>query len=336
MAVVLAGTGRHLTERVVPSAEIEAAVGRPAGWAAQRVGILARPVADPEVRSWHLAAAAGRAALADAGISAAAVDLLLVHASVPELYYPDVAWYTARDLGIPDHAAVLGLRAACAGFLAGLRTAEQFLLGGGAPTVLLICTERRHAPGMRYTHSAVLFGDGAGAAVLRRDAAAGGGLRGVVLGQRADRADRAVMANPFLEQAAWSQAGAGLTGEGMLPPLGGDVAYWDGPDIFQSAVLCMGEATERVLAQTGLSVGDIDHFLYHQANHKILKSRLRNFDIPPERAPTNIAEVGNISSATVPVLLDEGRTSGRIRRGELVLMGAFGVGYTYGAAVLEV
>ena len=105
---------------------------------------------------------------------------------------------------------------------------------------------------------------------------------------------------------------------------------------FQNAVLRMGEATESVLSACELAVSDIDHFLYHQANFKILKSLMRNFELPRERVHTNIATVGNISSATVPCLLSAGIASGRIQPGHRVLMAAFGVGYTFGAAILEV
>jgi len=335
MAVVLAGTGHALPDTVVPSAVVEAAAGKPVGWAMKRVGIRERRACAPSERSWHLGTRAARAALDDAGLSAADVDLLLVHSSIPELHYPDIAWYVARDLGTPPSATVMGLRAACTGFLAGLRTAEQFLLGGGARCALVVCAERMHAPMRGYPTAAVLFGDGAGAAVLRRGAR--GGLRSIVLGQRADKADRCVGANATLPRAGWPDAAAELPGawpDG--PPPGGAVSFWEGRDIFQHAVLCMGEATEQALSAASLSTGDVDHFLFHQANAKILKSLVRNFSLPAERTRTNIETVGNISSATVPVLLDAGRRSGDISPGDVVLLGAFGAGYTYGAAVLEV
>ena len=333
---VLAGTGHYLPERVVPSSEVEAAAGKPPGWAVKRVGITERRAARPDELSWHMGTAAAADALARAGKTAGEVDLLLVHSSASELYYPDVAWFLARDMGIPDTATVLGLRAACAGFLSGLKVAEQFLKTGAARCVLLVCTERMFRPAQSYERSAVLFGDGAGAAVLV--AGTSGGLQHVHIGQRSAGADRSVMANPMLDPGGRAAVCPDLPAEweGRPLPADGSVAFWEGRDIFQNAVLRMGEATEAALAACDLSVPDIDHFLYHQANFKILKSLIRNFDLPTERVHTNIATVGNISSATVPCLLSEGIASGRVQSGQRVLMAAFGVGYTFGAAILEV
>lgn len=165
-----------------------------------------------------------------------------------------------------------------------------------------------------------------------------GGLRHVGLGQHSAGADRSVMANPLLDPAGWSAVSPDLPqewAEGPLPA-DGSVAFWDGRDIFQHAVLCMGRATQDALAACALTADDIDHFLYHQANAKILRSLVRQFSLPDARVHTNIATVGNISSAAVPSLLSAGLASGAIRPGERVLMAAFGVGYTFGAAVLEV
>ncbi|MFT5683959.1 MAG: 3-oxoacyl-[acyl-carrier-protein] synthase-3 [Myxococcota bacterium] len=333
---VLIGTGHYLPARIVTSAEVEAAAGKPPGWAVKRVGIEERRVAAPDELSWHMGTHAARDALKRAGKSAADIDLLLVHSSASELYYPDVAWFLARDLGVPDSATVLGLRSACAGFLGALKVAEQFLKTGSAKCALIVCTERMFRPAQSYERSAVLFGDGAAAAVLV--AGTSGGLRHVHLGQKSAGADRSVMANPLLHPDARAAVCPDLPGEwaDRALPEDGSVTFWEGRDIFQNAVLRMGEATEAALSACGLTVPDIDHFLYHQANFKILKSLMRNFDLPRERVHTNIATVGNISSATVPCLLSQGIASGRIQPGQRVLMAAFGVGYTFGAAVLEV
>lgn len=333
---VLVGTGHYLPPRIVSSAEVEASAGKPAGWAVKRVGIRERRVAAPDDLSWHMGCRAAEAALADAGASADEVDLLLVHSSASELYYPDVAWYIARDLGVPDTATVLGLRSACAGFLGAVNVADQFLKTGASRCALVVCTERMFRPSQSYDRSAVLFGDGAAAALFRPGTA--GGLQRVHLGQRSAGADRSVMANPLLHPDGRAAVCPDILTEWADRPLpeDGSVTFWEGRDIFQNAVLCMGEATTAVLDACGLTVADIDHFLYHQANFKILKSLIRNFDLPTDRVHTNIATVGNISSATVPTLLSQGLGSGQIRSGQRVLMAAFGVGYTFGAAVMEV
>jgi 3-oxoacyl-[acyl-carrier-protein] synthase-3 len=213
--------------------------------------------------------------------------------------------------------------------------ANQFLQTGAANHVLIVCAERMFRPAQSYPASTLLFGDGAGAVVL--GAAASGGFRHVHLQQRSQGADRSVMANPLLHPRGRSAVSPDLASEweGREAPEDGSVTFWEGRDIFEHAVLCMGEATQAVLTACGLEHDDIDHFLFHQANHKILKSLIRTFDLPEERVHTHIRRVGNISSASIPCLLSQGLARGRICRGQRVLMAAFGVGYTYGSAILE-
>jgi 3-oxoacyl-[acyl-carrier-protein] synthase-3 len=329
------GAGHHLPEAVVPSTELEPGQGYPAGWAKKHVGILERRKAGAEELSWHMGQAASEMALDRAGVSASEVDLLLVHGSCPELYYPDAAWFLAHALGVPDAAFVLGFRGACAGFLSGLEVVRAFLESGRATTALLVCPERMFRPAQAYDRSALLFGDGAAAAVVRMGE--GRGLRFLRVQQESEHAARCVLATSVLEPGERAAVGAELeeTWRDRHAPEG-IVGFWDGGHIFEHAVEHMGEAAMAALEETGLGMDEIDHFLFHQANAKILRSLIRYFELPRERVHSNIATVGNISAATVPFLLSEGLASGRIRSGQRVLMGAFGAGYTYGAAILEI
>lgn len=336
--LTLLGVGHHLPSDRVPSAALEPLHGYPPGWAAQHIGIRERRTAPDEVLSWHLGVAACRPALERAGVTAADVDLLLVHGSCPELFYPDAAWFIARDLGVPDTATVLGFRAACAGFVAGLRIAEQFLRAGGATTALVVSPERMFRPSQGYDRAALLFGDGAAAAVVRLGMERG--VRYLALGQRSADAHRCLLATTALAPASRGAVHPDLAahwGPGARPePEDGNVGYWDGGHIFQSAVTCMGDASLGALAHLGLGLDDVDHFLFHQANAKILKSLVRNYELPEDRVRSNIGTVGNISSATVPVLLSQGLETGAIVPGQRVLMAAFGAGYTWGVCLLEV
>ena len=280
-----------------------------------------------------MGAEAARRALAQAGMAASEVDLLLVHTSISELTYPDITWLLARELGLREDTVIMGTRAVCAGFMPSLHCAEQFLRAGAARSALVVCTERLFAATQGNPTSAPIFGDGAAAAVFV--AGPGPGLQAFVVRNRPQGMASGLMVNQHLPEAAWALACPDLE-RPVDHPVNADVSYWLGRDIFENAVQCMGDNLLDALAQAGLSMGDIDHFLLHQANHKILASVARRCGLPADRVHGNIARVGNISSATVPCLLSEGLQSGRIQRGDRVLMAAFGLGFTSAAAIMEV
>lgn len=333
MSLTLLGAGHALPEGVVDSDALEGRFGFGPGYGPRHLGIRQRHVAAPDERSWHLGARAARAALAQAGAEPGDVELLLCHASCPELQYPDIAWFVARELGLRPTARALGIRAQCAGFVAGLDEAAAWLGSGRVSNVLLVCAERMHRPALAYDRAALLFGDAAAATLL----GPGEGLRYLEQRQEAAWADRCMMATGNLEREAWPVACPELPEhwtERAIPEDGG-VGFWDGGHIFQHAVLGMGEGTERALAALGLARDQVDHYLYHQANGKILRSLVHNFDLPAERVRSNVERVGNVSSATVPLLLSEGIADGSIRRGQRLLLGAFGAGYVTATAIWE-
>ncbi|MCB9745667.1 MAG: ketoacyl-ACP synthase III [Alphaproteobacteria bacterium] len=335
MSLRLLGAGHALPERVVPSSEVERAAGFPEGWALKHVGIAERRVCGPEELSGQLGARAARAALALAGVAASDVDLLVVHSSCPEVYYPDPAWFIADLLGLDAGCRVFGLRAQCAGFIAALDLCAQYLSTGAARRALVVCAERMFRPAQGYDRAALLFGDGAAAAVL----GPGDALKHLELTHGAQHADRCLLATPALEREAWDTLNPELAehwaGPERHPPASGQVGFWEGGHIFRSAVEGMGEGTLRALSALGLAPEDIDHFLYHQANAKILRSLVRYYELPADRVRSNVRRVGNISSATVPLMLSEGLEAGEIKAGQRLLLGAFGAGYVTGTAVLE-
>lgn len=333
MSLSLLGIGHALPPDTVASEALEPRHGFPAGYSRKHLGIHQRHVAAPEQRSWHLGAEAAQRALNDAGCSADQVDLLLCHASCPELHYPDPAWFIAAELGLSSSARVLGIRAQCAGFISGLDSAASWLLSGRASRVLVVCAERMFLPAQSYSKAALLFGDGAAAALL----GPGEALRYIEQRQQPQWADRCLLATGQLEREGWAAVCADLPAHQaqLNTPEGGGVGFWDGAHIFQHAVEGMGEATERALSALNLQRQDIDHYLYHQANGKILRSLVRNFELPADRVRSNVHRVANISSATVPLLLSEGLQSGEVQPGQRVLLGAFGAGYVTSTAVLE-
>lgn len=335
MSLSLLGAGHALPEGVMPSATVEASAGFPQGWAEKHVGIAERRVCGPDELSGQLGARAARAALEAAGVQVGQVDLLVAHSSCPEVYYPDPAWFVAEQLGLAPAARVLGLRAQCAGFIAALDVCAQYLQTGAATRALVVCAERMFRPAQGYDRAALLFGDGAAAVVL----GPGKALRHLELRNAAAHADRCLLATPALEREAWDTLNPELeahwSGEERSVPASGQVGFWEGGHIFRSAVEGMGEGTLRALKALDLGPGDVDHFLYHQANAKILRSLVRYYELPKARVRSNVHRVGNISSATVPLLLSEGIQAGEIRSGQRLLLGAFGAGYVTGTAILE-
>lgn len=331
----IAGAAHYLPDTVVTSKELEERLGHPEGWIAARVGIHERRATSPVEPTWVMGTHAARRALERANTQPEDVDLLIAHTTIPELEYPDIAWPLARDLGLSQRCMIMGVRFGCAGFIGGLNIAHQFLQTGAARRVLIVCTEHMHRPSIHYPVSAPLFGDGSAAAVLCQGESAG--LLSAILGNLPTHAGQAVVVNAHLERSAWSLLGEGLAARSNDPlSSDGNASYWDGRDIFKHAVTCMSQSVTDVLHAAKLAREDIQHYLFHQANIKIVNSIARHLDLPAERIPTNIDYCGNLASATIPTLLSENLENGRIRPGDRVLMSAFGTGFTYGAAIVEI
>jgi len=343
---VIVGTGSYLPPEVVGSEAIEARHGLPAGFCRKRVGIEERRAASRGMTSWQMGAEAARRAMEAAGVGPAELDHVLFHTSYSETHYPTPGVFLAGALDLEGHVPILEVKAACTAFLSMLHLADGLLRSGLARRMLLVCSERVHDDAQHYEVSAPLFGDGAAAAVVEAaplDRVGEGGLlwsRNWTDG----RSGHLCMASttsfdltrpelypppPELEPAAAVWADRELDPKHIL-------SHWDGAAIFRSAVRRMGGALKTALSETGLDQDQVDHFLIHQANAKILSSLLRQFAIPKDRVPSNIARYGNTSSATVPILLDEGLRDGRIGPGQLLAMVAFGAGFTWGSAIYRV
>jgi len=304
----IVGVGAALPLRRVPSEEVAARVGVDAAWITRRTGIASRRYAAPGERVSELAAAAGRAALADAGIDASEIDVVLVATLASDEITPSTAPLVAHELGTLN-AAAIDVGAACAGTIAALAHATAWIEAGRARNVLVIGAEilsrfvdyedRRTAP---------LFGDGAGALVVSADAY--GQFGPFVLGSDggAARAIRATRERGVLEM--------------------------EGHETFLMAVHRMATSTEQVLEQAGLALADVDLFVYHQANGRILSAVAERLGVPGERVFDCIAELGNTSAASVPLALAEARRVGALEPGARVVLGAVGAGLVWGATVL--
>ncbi len=317
-------TGRFNPPRVVTNAELEKTVETSDEWIRTRTGIRERRLADPGVGAADMGAAAARVALERAGLDAKDVDMLLVSTATPDRLLPSTACDIQALLGA-SNAGSYDFATACSGFLYGLSLAEAHIAAGQAKTVLVIATERMSSIvdwGDRST--CVLFGDGAGAAVVQP--AEDG--RGIL--------------SSFMKS-------DGTLAELLYRPGGGakipfDIAVLDekshlvkmaGPEVFKAAVRSMCEAAEQALKRAGVTSEDIDLLVPHQANNRIIEATAKYAGIPMDKVFVNVDRYGNMSSASVPVALDEAVEQGRIVEGSLVLMVAFGAGFTWAANVVR-
>jgi 3-oxoacyl-[acyl-carrier-protein] synthase III len=305
----IVGLGCALPDRVVRNAEINSAIGVDDDWIVRRTGIHERRYAEPGAQLAELAAAAGRAALADAALAGAQVDLVLVASCSQDSVMPNAAPQVAHALGA-ERAGAFDVGSACTGFLSALAVARGMLASGAAQTALVIGAEimSRHVD-PRDRNTAALFGDGAGAIVAT--AGAPGELGPVILGSDGSHA-QLIVADRETQLLAM-----------------------DGHETFKQAVRRLAEASIAAAAAAAVPLGELDLYVYHQANTRILASLAQRLELDPRKVVDCIAALGNTSAASVPLALEQARRDGRLRAGMRVLLAAAGSGFTWGASVVE-
>lgn len=323
MGVRIAGTGSYLPDRIVTNAELEQAYGYEPGWIEQRTGILQRRYAAPDQATSDLCIAAGRRAMEDAGVLASEIDLLIVGTFTPDFQCPTTANLVQHRLGID--APAFDLQAACSGFVYALATAAQFIATGNSRAALVIggdCNSRIVDP--REMKVAPLFGDGAGAVVLKK----GDPHQGLVCYQLgSDGGGSHLLDRP--------------SGGTRHPLTADDIASgatflrMDGRNVFKWAIKAITQSSELVLRQSGLTVNDVTLYLLHQANIRILQHAAEQLGIPASRMFNNLQGYGNTSGGSVPIALDEAVRQRPLSMGDTVLLSGFGAGLTWGTAVFR-
>lgn len=324
-SVVITGLGSFAPERIVRNDELAQLVDTSDAWIVERTGIRERRIADSATPTSELAARAARAAIADAGLAPNDIDLIIVATLTPDTPTPSTACHVQHALGIARCAA-FDLHAACSGFLYSLEVAASLLRNGTARRALVIGAEKLSAV-MDWTDrsTCVLFGDGAGAAVLTLAEGAGRGWLGGVLCASGAHAD--LLHIP-----------AGGT---RLPPspetLAGRQHFlrMRGKEVFKLAVRSMGEVCHEVLRRNGLTTADVDLIVPHQANLRIIEAMVDHLGVPRERFVVNLDRYGNTSAASIPLALEEAVRAGRLQRGQVCLVTAFGAGLTWGAGLMR-
>ena len=320
----ITGTGSYLPERVLDNYELEQMVDTTHEWIHSRTGISERHIAADDQATSDMCIEAAHRALEAAGLSADALDMIIVATVSPDMIFPSTACLVQTAIGA-SNAFCFDLEGACSGFLYALDVARQYVGSGTANAILVLGAEKLSAiTDWEDRATCVLFGDGAGAAVVQ-PAAGGRGIMRSVMGSDG------ALSELLMIPAGGSRNPAGHeTVDARLHYM-----KMTGREVFKHAVRCMSDAATRVLAQCGLTVEDVDCIIPHQANQRIIKAIADRLGTGLDRFQINLDRVGNMSAASIPVALDEAIRSGRIKRGDVVLFVAFGGGFTWGATVLE-
>ncbi len=325
-STVILGTGSYAPDRILTNEDLAKMVDTSDEWIVARSGIRERRIAAADQATSDLAVLAARRALDDAGVAASEIDLLVVATVTPDLPMPSTACFVQHKLGIPSTAACFDLNAACSGFIYGLDTACALIGSGRYKKALVVGAEKLSSiVDWQDRGTCLLFGDGAGAAVVGASDTPGIGLIGTKLGALGEDTD--LLCIP---------AGGGRTPTSPESIARGDhFIKMKGKEVFKLAVRVMEEAARDILEQHGLAATQIGLVIPHQANLRIIDAIAQYLELPVERFFVNVDRYGNTSAASIPIALDEARRAGRIKPGDLTLLVAFGAGLTYGSALIR-
>ncbi|MDE7365984.1 MAG: ketoacyl-ACP synthase III [Lachnospiraceae bacterium] len=324
MTTRIIGTGSAIPSRVVTNQELETFLDTSDTWIQERTGIGSRHAATTETTT-SLAAEACRKALEDAGKKAEEVDLILAATVSPDCTFPCLACEIQAAIGA-DNATAYDINAACAGFLFALNSANAYIQCGMYRNALIVGAEvLTKIVDWNDRSSCILFGDGAGAAFIQEEeegvvamVQGANGKKGMALYRYEGQVN-----NPFREAAAAEEESKG---SGYLE--------MNGQEVFRFAVSQVPDSIQKVLVKAGWDKSEVDHYILHQANARIIQSIAKRIGEPEEKFPMNLHDYGNMSSASIPVLLDELNRAGKLKRGEKIIMSGFGAGLTYGATAV--
>jgi len=323
-AAGIVGLGSYVPEKILTNHDLEKMVDTSDEWIVTRTGIRERRIADESMATSDLATWAAERALADAGISAADIDLIIVCTATPDMFFPSVACLVQDKLRATN-AAAFDLAAGCSGFVYGLVTAAQFVRTGAYKNVLVIGSEvLSRIIDWEDRNTCILFGDGAGAAVVS-ETEPGYGLLGFELG--ADGSGGDLLKLP----AGGSRLPASV--ETVTQRL--HYVHMNGNEVFKFAVKVMGEAALKAVEKAGLRAEDIDCLIPHQANERIIISAAKRLKLPMEKVIVNVDRYGNTSAASVPIALEEAVLAGKVKKDDIVVLVGFGAGLTWAACVIK-
>ncbi|EEM23850.1 3-oxoacyl-[acyl-carrier-protein] synthase 3 [Bacillus thuringiensis serovar tochigiensis BGSC 4Y1] len=301
------GIGRYVPEKVVTNHDLEKIMDTSDEWIRTRTGIAERRIADDTIDTSYMAVEASKKALEDAGVSGEDIDLILVATVTPDRAFPAVACVIQEAIGA-KYAAAMDLSAACAGFMYGMITAQQFIQTGTYKNILVVGSDKlSKIVDWNDRNTAVLFGDGAGAIVMGA-VSEGKGVLSFELG---------------------------ADGSGGKHLYQDEYVMMNGREVFKFAVRQLGDSCLRVLDKAGLTKEDVDFLVPHQANIRIMESARERLNLPQEKMSMTIEKFGNTSASSIPIAMVEELQNGRIQDGDLIILVGFGGGLTWGAVALR-
>ena len=323
----IAGTGSYLPQRILTNADLQKLVDTSDEWITTRTGIKERRIAAADETTSDMAAKAALRALEAADTTAAELDLIIVATVSPDMFFPATACLVQQKIGA-HNAVAFDISAACSGFLYAMQVARHFINTGNRQNVLVVGAEKLSSlVNWDDRNTCVLFGDGAGAAVLKRaenGAAQPGKVASTVMGTDGTLA--------HLLRVPGGGSACPITPANADQRL--NTIHMEGRETFKHAVTRMLQASEAALAKAGLTAADVTLLIPHQANHRIISAIGERLGVPQDRTFVNLDRYGNTSAATIPIALDEALRGGRIKSGDIVLLVAFGGGFTWASSVI--
>ena len=318
---VIMGCGHYLPSRVLSNQELAAQVDTSDEWIVERTGIRNRHIAAEGETTSQMAIKAAQNALKQAGLEAQDIDLIIVATATPDYTFPSTATQVQAGLGI-THGAAFDVQAVCSGFVYALSTADKFLISGSHQRALVIGAETfSRILDWNDRTTCVLFGDGAGAVIVEAQQGAGQLQDRGVLSTHL-RADGRHVDKLYVDGGPSSTA---TTGHLRM----------EGREVFRYAVTYLAEIIEEAFITTGLTADDVDWFVPHQANRRIIEATARKLSIDPAKVVMTVENHGNTSAASIPLALSTAVADGRIKKGQVVLMEAMGGGFTWGSALVR-
>lgn len=323
-SVGIIGTGSYLPEKVLTNTDLEKMVETSNEWILKRTGISERRILNEDEPAYSMGIEAAKRALEDSGLHPEDIDLIILATETPDYMTPSAACIVQGAIGAKN-ATAYDINAACTGFIFGLVTAQQFIANGMFRHALVIgCEGLSKIIDWRDRNTCVLFGDGAGAVVLG-EVEEGYGILNSFLGSDGSSGMNITIPNLYLER---SEKEKRLNGKY-------NSIWMDGTEVFKFAIKAMSSATLRVLEDLNMSVEDLDFIFPHQANTRIIDGAIKKLGITDEKLHYIIQKYGNISSASIPVALDEASREGKLKKGDKMVLVGFGGGLTWGSIVLK-
>ncbi len=324
-SIRIAGTGSYLPEKILTNDDLAKRVDTSDEWIFSRTGIKERRIASDAEATSDLATNAARKAMEQAGVEAEELDLIIVATISPDTFFPATACYVQKNLGAKN-AVCFDVSAACSGFLYAMTIARQFISTRSANKVLIIGAEKLSSMvNWEDRNTCVLFGDGAGAAVITRADDGDSGVLSTLMGSDGNQTDILV-----------------VPGGGSACPITPDNAEqrlntisMQGREVYRYAVTAMRRACDQVLADANLKPDDIAMVIPHQANLRIIDAIRERLNVPKEKMFVNLEKYGNTSAAAIAIALDEANRTGAIKRGDKIVLVAFGAGLTWAAAAIQ-